>query len=93
MNAMYVQFLKAYGGPENFELMEIARPDVKPGTVLVRIAAAAINQIDVKIRSGLPIGPDLPAILGADLAGVVQEVGPGVVDLKAGDECMAVPAA
>jgi NADPH:quinone reductase len=83
---MRAQLLKAHGGLENFELVEIVRPDVRPGTVLVRIAAAAINQIDVKIRSGLPVGPDLPAILGADLAGVVEEVGPGVVDLKAGDE-------
>jgi len=83
---MRAQLLKAHGGPENFELTEISRPDVRPGTILVRIGAASINQIDVKIRGGLPIGPDLPAILGADLAGVVEEVGAGVMDFKPRDE-------
>jgi NADPH2:quinone reductase len=83
---MRAQILKAHGGPENFELSEVSRPETRPGIVLVRIAAAALNQIDVKIRGGLPIGPDLPAALGSDLAGVVEEVGPGVIDFKPGDE-------
>lgn len=83
---MRAQILNAHGGPENFEFIEVSRPEVRPGTVLVRIAAAALNQIDVKIRGGLPIGPALPAILGSDLAGVVEEIGPGVIDFKPGDE-------
>ena len=57
--------------------------------MLVRIAAAALNQIDVKIRAGLPIGLDLPAVLGSDLAGVVatrhlesgKAVGKMVIDI------------
>jgi len=43
------------------------------------VAASSVNQIDIKIRGGLPIGPDLPAVLGADVAGVVEAVGDGVI--------------
>ncbi|GGF86022.1 quinone oxidoreductase [Azorhizobium oxalatiphilum] len=83
---MRAQLLTATGSPENFTLAKIDRPEPGPGTVLVRLAATSINQIDVKIRTGLPIGPVLPAILGADIAGSVEAVGPGVTDFKAGDE-------
>ncbi len=82
---MRAQVLTAWGGPENFQLTDIAKPEIRPGTVLVRIAAASINQVDTKIRTGLPIGPDLPAVLGSDLAGIVEEVGAGVLDFSPGD--------
>ncbi|MEP9380110.1 zinc-dependent alcohol dehydrogenase family protein [Aquabacter sp. CN5-332] len=83
---MQAQVLIAHGGPENFELRQVARPIIRPGTLLVRIAAAAINRIDVRIREGLPIGPELPAILGSDFAGEVVAVGEGVADFRPGDE-------
>jgi NADPH:quinone reductase len=82
---MLAQVLTAWGGPENFELTDIPKPEIRPGMVLVRIAAASINQIDTKIRAGLPIGPELPAVLGTDLAGIVEEVGAGVLDFSPGD--------
>lgn len=82
---MRAQLLTAHGGPENFKLSEMAKPAVKPGTVLVRVAAAATNPIDVKIRFGLPIGPDLPAVLGADVAGIVEAVGDGVDTFRPGE--------
>ena len=87
---MHAQILKAFGGPDYLELRDIPKPEVRPGTVLIRIAAASVNPIDAKIMSGLPsglpIGPDLPAVLGADLAGTVEEVGAGVLDFSSGDE-------
>src|SRR5271169_6468698 len=83
---MRAQILKAFGGPENLELAEIPKPEVPPGTVLVRLLAPSVNAIDIKIRTGLPIGPDLPAVLGADVAGIVEEVGAGVLDFRPGDE-------
>lgn len=82
---MRAQVLTAHGGPENFTMTDLPRPDVRPGTVLVRIHAASVNPIDIKIREGLPIGPELPAILGADLAGTVEEVGAGVEGFVPGD--------
>ncbi len=83
---MRAQILKAYGGPENFALTEIPTPSIEPGKLLIRIAAASVNQIDIKIRGGLPIGPDLPAVLGGDVAGVVEAVGDGVIGFAPGDE-------
>lgn len=77
--------LTEFGGPENFQLQAIPRPEVKPGYVLVRQAATSINAIDIKIRGGLPIGPAMPAVLGADVAGRVEAVGAGVLDFAPGD--------
>lgn len=83
---MRAQLLTAHGGPENFALTEVPRPEVAPGMVLVRLAATSVNPVDTKIRAGLPIGPDLPAILGSDIAGTVEAVGSGVAAFTPGDE-------
>lgn len=81
---MRAQVLKSHGGPENLKLEEIARPEPKAGEVLVKLAAAAVNPVDLKIRAGLPIGPALPAVLGSDMAGTVVAVGSGVTGFKPG---------
>jgi NADPH2:quinone reductase len=78
--------LSSYDGIENMSLTEVARPAVQAGHLLVKIRAAALNQIDIKISGGLPIGPELPAVLGADFSGVVDAVGEGVIDFRPGDE-------
>ncbi|MBN9219966.1 MAG: zinc-dependent alcohol dehydrogenase family protein [Mesorhizobium sp.] len=78
--------LKAVGGPENFELAEIGMPRPGSGEVLVRLHASALNPVDARIRNGLPIGPALPAVLGADLSGTIEAVGDDVCDLSPGDE-------
>lgn len=75
----------------NFVEMQIPRPEAGAGQVLVRIKASGVNPIDSKIRTGqyghTPALPrKFPAILGTDLAGVVEAVGPGVTAFKAGDE-------
>jgi NADPH:quinone reductase-like Zn-dependent oxidoreductase len=71
-----------------FELMDISRPRPQGGEVLVRICASGVNPLDTKIRAGAAAHArhPLPAILGMDLAGVVEDVGEGVVDFRAGDE-------
>lgn len=83
---MRAVLLSEFGGPEKLKVAEVETPMPGPGQVLVRIRAAALNQVDTKIREGLPIGPDMPAILGADLAGVIEAVGSDVADLRVGDE-------
>lgn len=83
---MRAQLLTEFGGPEKLKLTEVDTPVAGPGQALVRIRAAALNPVDVKIREGLPIGPAMPAILGADLAGVVEAVGDGVTNIAVGDE-------
>lgn len=71
-----------------FTIVDIARPVAEPGQVLVRIKAAALNPLDLKIRAGEAAHArhPLPAILGIDMAGIVEAVGPGVTGFYPGDE-------
>ena len=66
----------------------IARPEPQAGEVLVRIQASGINPLDIKIYAGAAAHArqPLPAILGLDLAGAVEAVGPGVERFRPGDE-------
>lgn len=63
-------------------------PTLRPNHVLVRINASGVNPLDTKIRAGKAAHAKqpLPAILGLDMAGIVEEVGPEVTALRAGDE-------
>lgn len=67
---------------------QVPRPVAGSGQVLVRIIASGVNPIDHKIRTGqAPYAmPELPAILGTDMAGVVEMVGEDVSAFKVGDE-------
>jgi NADPH:quinone reductase len=71
-----------------FRRVEIARPAPGAGEVLVRIHASAVNPLDLKIRAGAAAHAihRLPAILGIDMAGVVESVGTGVSRFQPGDE-------
>jgi NADPH:quinone reductase-like Zn-dependent oxidoreductase len=88
---MKAMVLKGYGGVEQLELREISEPKPGPGEVRVKVAAASVNPIDWKLRSGalramMPL--DFPAVLGRDVAGEVVEVGPGVRALSRGDQVL-----
>jgi NADPH:quinone reductase-like Zn-dependent oxidoreductase len=69
------------------ELADLARPVPGPGQVLVKIAASGVNPLDTKIRAGLAAHARavLPAVLGLDMAGTVEEVGPGTTGFAPGD--------
>ncbi|MFE0514626.1 zinc-dependent alcohol dehydrogenase family protein [Streptomyces sp. NPDC058964] len=69
-------------------LDEIDKPTAGPGQVLVQVKASGVNPLDTKIRAGKAAHArrTLPAVLGLDLAGVVEAVGPGVHDFAPGDE-------
>lgn len=69
-----------FGGPEVLELGPHETPEPAAGEVRVRVQAASVNPLDVKIRSGgLPDFPaHFPIIPGLDLAGTVDAVGEGV---------------
>jgi NADPH:quinone reductase len=77
--------LEAHGEP--LHARALPKPVPGPGEVLVRIAASGVNPLDLKIRAGAAghARHPLPAILGIDLAGVVEQVGPGVTRFRAGD--------
>jgi NADPH:quinone reductase-like Zn-dependent oxidoreductase len=68
---------------------DLPEPPVGPDTVLVRTRAAGVNPVDIGIRGGHLAGAyphHFPIIPGWDLAGVVERVGPAVVDFAPGDE-------
>lgn len=71
-----------------FAPVELDRPATGPGQVLVRVHASGVNPLDTKIRAGKAehARQPLPAVLGLDMAGVVEEVGAGVSTFRAGDE-------
>ena len=79
--------LKEHGGVEGFSVEEIPEPEVRPGHLLVKVAASSVNPVDYKIRQGLlPVGPVLPGILHGDMAGTITQVGEGVEGFEADDE-------
>jgi NADPH2:quinone reductase len=89
---MRAMVIKSFGGPEVFELQEVGRPSPGPCEVLVRVVASGTNPVDAKIRAaGSWAGITPPAILGYDVSGVVEEVGPGVRDFAPGDEVFYTP--
>lgn len=78
------------GAPEVLELREVPRPSPGPGEVLIRVAAAGVNPVDAKTRSGAGAArfltaEDWPWIPGWDLAGTVAEAGFGVARFGVGD--------
>lgn len=81
-----IQF-REYGGPDKLNVVELPRPTIGPNEVLVRMKAAGVNPADWKIREGyMKAWAPLPWVAGLDGAGVVEEVGNEVKNLRAGDE-------
>src|SRR5882724_12824313 len=72
---MYAIQITEHGGPEVMRWVELPTPQPGKGEVLVRVEAAGVNFIDVYFRTGLYRSP-LPAILGVEGAGVVEQLGP-----------------
>ena len=84
---MKAMIIREHGEPSVFQAADIPVPEIGLGQVLVRVAATSVNPVDWKIRKlGPPLGPDLPAVLHGDVAGVVEAVGAEVGDLAVGDE-------
>src|SRR6202167_5610507 len=78
-----------YGGLEVLKVVEVDPPIPGPGRVLVRVKAAGINPGEASIRKGLFAErwpSTFPSGQGSDLAGVVEEVGPGGTNVAVGDE-------
>lgn len=88
----------SYGSPDVLELRDIDRPTPRPDEVLLRVRAAGVDQGAWHMLSGLPylgrlmFGVRRPrqAVLGMDVAGVVEEVGAAVTAFKPGDEVFGV---
>jgi NADPH:quinone reductase-like Zn-dependent oxidoreductase len=83
-----------YGGPEVLKFEEVPLPQPAAGELLIRVHAAAVNPVDWRIREGhtkARITHSLPLILGWDVSGNVEAMGPGVTRFHKGDEVFARP--
>ena len=76
------------GNPDVLQLRDIPEPKIKqPQEILIRLKAAGINPIDTKLRRRGTFYPEqMPAILGCDGAGIVEEIGTAVTKFQPGDE-------
>ncbi len=84
--------IRAHGGPEAVNLEDLPDPQPAPGQVVVAVKAAALNHLDIWVRKGWPgLALAFPHVLGSDVAGVVEQVGPGVEGVKAGDAVVVNP--
>ncbi|HSU52988.1 MAG TPA: NADP-dependent oxidoreductase [Candidatus Dormibacteraeota bacterium] len=83
---MQAERIHNHGGPEGLCLEDIPMP--KPGAreILVRICAAGVNPVDWKLREGQLGQLTLPAIMGSDFSGVVEELGSDVEEFRVGQE-------
>ena len=78
------------GAPEVLQVEERPDPTPGPGQVRVEVGAAGVNFADLMARVGLyPDAPDLPAVVGYEVAGTVAELGEGVDGVSVGDRVMA----
>lgn len=77
--------MSRFGGPEVFEVIETPTPMPGPGQVLVRVRAAGVNFAETLMReSRYAVTPELPAILGTEVAGVIEGLGNRVSGLTVG---------
>ncbi len=85
MKAILIQ---QFGEPQTLQLNEVEKPIINDDQVLIKVIAAAVNPVDTKIRAGVHVSCKdlkLPAILGKDMSGVIEQIGKNIKDLKPGD--------
>lgn len=83
--------LEKLGVPEVLKTAEVPKPEVQPGTVLIKVRAAGINFADTLFRKGqYMIQPELPDTPGLEAAGEIEAVGAGVTNLKPGQRVAAL---
>ena len=94
METMKAVRIHTYGGPEVLVYEDVSLPQPGKDEILVRVHAAAVNPVDWKIREGHlkeMLDSRLPLIMGWDVSGTVEAVGPEVVRFKMGDEVFSRP--
>ncbi|MFJ3204020.1 NADP-dependent oxidoreductase [Streptomyces sp. NPDC086989] len=82
--------INSYGPPDVLAVSETRTPQPGPGEILVRVAAAAVNPVDLAVRRGDIPSPVLPAVVGWDVSGTVVAAGPGSTRFAEGDRIIAL---
>lgn len=89
---MKAVFCRSFGPPENLTLEDVADPVVGDGQVLIEVWSAGLNFPDtLQIAGKYQFQPPFPFTPGAEVAGIVAEVGRGVTHVRPGDRVMALP--
>jgi len=79
-------YIEATGSPDAIRYGDVPRATPGTGEVLVRVGVVSVNPIDLYVRAGtVPMPLPKPFIIGCDLAGTVEAIGPGVTRFKVGD--------
>ena len=87
---MKAALCKRLDGPEGIVIEDIPEPSPGPGEALVKVKAAALNFLDTLITRGkYQSKPDLPFSPAAEIAGVVEAIGPDVTGVRVGERVMA----
>jgi len=86
MATMKAAFIEQTGPPDVIQYGDVPKPKPQGQEVLVKVKAVAVNPVDTYIRNGANYWPlPKPFIIGCDVAGVVEEVGPKATRFRAGD--------
>ena len=89
--AMKAVLMEGFGGTEVLKVGEVERPTAGEGEVLIRVVATSINRPDLVQREGkYPPPPGDSEILGLEVAGTIEAIGPGVTGWKVGQRVMAL---
>ena len=83
---MKAAIVREFGGPEVIQVEQADKPEVSAGEVLVKVKAAGVGPWDAFVRTGMSAIPQpLPLVLGSDISGTIEAVGPGVDRFQIGD--------
>lgn len=79
-------YITKAGGPEVLQVRESPDPTVKSGELRIRVSHAGVNYADIMARLGIyPDAPPIPCVVGYEVSGTVDQVGPGVTGFAEGD--------
>ncbi len=89
---MKAVYFNRHGGTEVLQWGDLPAPTPGANDVIVRVKACALNHLDIWIRMGIPgISVPLPHILGADVSGIIDSVGPNVTGWNPGQKVLVAP--
>jgi len=92
VNGMKAVGFYEHGGLDKLQILDVPRPEPGPGEVLVEVRAVALNHLDLWVLEGLPgLELKMPHFSGADITGVVAELGDGVEGLEIGQRVVVNP--
>jgi NADPH2:quinone reductase len=87
---MRVAQFSEFGGPQALRLEEVAEPTPGPDDILIKVTAVGLNFFDtLMLRNQYQVSPPLPFSPGAEIAGIVEDVGANVTDFKPGQRVVA----